>query len=61
MECPRCNGPVESFTLGEATAVVCETCGYVGIPTDHRVVSGSSESWEEALERFRDRQDAESE
>lgn len=52
MECPRCDGPVEAYTLEGTTAVVCQECGYVGVPADHRSVADSSESWDEAIERF---------
>jgi uncharacterized paraquat-inducible protein A len=52
MECPRCDGPMESYTLEDTTAVVCPRCGYVGIPADHRSVTEPSESWDDAIERF---------
>ena len=53
MKCPRCGGPIESFQLGDARSQVCQDCDYVGIPTDHGAERSSSESWSDALERFR--------
>ena len=58
MDCPRCGGPLSGYALGESRAVVCEDCGYAGIPADHRGGYGDSESWSEALRRFRERQRA---
>lgn len=53
MNCPRCGGSIESFQLGDARSQVCQDCEYVGIPTDHGAERSSSESWSDALERFR--------
>ncbi|MFB6095790.1 MAG: hypothetical protein ABEJ74_00185 [Haloferacaceae archaeon] len=56
MECPRCGGVLTTFTLGEARAVVCESCEYVGVPIDHQPPPGEEgESWDEVLERHRRR------
>lgn len=55
MDCPRCSGPLTEYTLGEARAVVCERCEYVGVPADLRPPAGvPEESWTVALDRFRD-------
>ncbi|GGL48269.1 hypothetical protein [Halocalculus aciditolerans] len=53
MECPRCGGAVTEFTLGERSAVVCEDCGYSGVPADlHAEQLDGEESWSEAIARF---------
>lgn len=61
MECPRCEGPVESYTLDGTSAVVCQRCGYVGIPTDHRSGTETSESRDEAIARFLSNQESKAE
>lgn len=54
MECPRCGGNLTTFALGgaKATAVVCESCGFSGVPASHRYEDGDPESWDRAIERF---------
>ncbi|ACV10628.1 conserved hypothetical protein [Halorhabdus utahensis DSM 12940] len=54
MECPRCGGDLTTFALGgeKATAVVCESCGFSGVPASHRYEGGEPESWDRAMERF---------
>lgn len=54
MECPRCGGNLETFAVegAEATAVVCESCGFSGVPASHRHEGGEPESWDRAIERF---------
>jgi hypothetical protein len=47
-----------TFSLGDNSAPTCEECGYVGVPADHRAEGEESESWDEALGRFRDRGEA---
>lgn len=34
---------------------MCEACGYVGVPADHRREPAETESWADAIRRFRDR------
>ncbi len=53
-ECPRCRSELVSYRLGggEGVAVVCESCGFVGVPADHHGEVPSSESWDAALVRF---------
>lgn len=54
MPCPRCGGTLTTFTV-EATdgsADVCESCGFVGVPTSHHSEEDGSESWDQARERF---------
>jgi hypothetical protein len=43
-----------TFSLEDSAALTCEDCGYVGIPADHRPEGEESESWDEALGRFRE-------
>ncbi len=31
--CERCGGRLEAYHLGDARALQCEDCGYVGVPT----------------------------
>ncbi|WP_275883489.1 hypothetical protein [Halorhabdus sp. BNX81] len=54
MECPRCGGNLETFAVGgtEATAVVCDSCGFSGVPASHRYEGAAPESWDRAMERF---------
>lgn len=54
MECPRCGGEVAEYALDGREAIVCESCGYVGVPADHRGEPADEESWSEAIGRFRD-------
>lgn len=54
MECPRCDGDLDAYTLGGREAVICRDCGYVGIDTDHHTEPTSEESWSDALDRFRE-------
>lgn len=42
--------------MGGAEAIVCESCGYVGVPADHHGEIEPPESWSEALRRFYARQ-----
>lgn len=54
MECPRCGGTLTTFAFGgaEAAAVVCESCGFSGVPATHRYEGRDTESWDRAMERF---------
>lgn len=54
MACPRCDGTLETYSLGGREAVICRHCGYVGIEADHRPEATEVETWSEALTRFRD-------
>lgn len=55
MDCQRCGGSVITYTLNDAATFVCEDCGYVGVPADHRTDGSNEETWSEALARFRER------
>jgi hypothetical protein len=53
MDCPQCGGGVASYVLDGREAVVCESCGYVGIPADHHGDGPTAgESWDDALRRY---------
>jgi len=58
MACPRCGGSIITFSLRDSSEATCEDCGFVGVPADHRAEARDSESWDEALGRFRERDDA---
>jgi hypothetical protein len=47
-----------TFSLGDSSAPTCEDCGYVGVPTDHRTEGEESETWDDALGRFREEGEA---
>ncbi len=51
MECPRCESPLQRYTLGDRSAVTCGTCGYASIPVDHHGEPQSAETWADALSR----------
>jgi len=53
MDCQRCGGAVRTFELDGHEALVCEDCGYLGVPVEHRVEPREDETWGEALARFR--------
>lgn len=54
MRCPRCDGTLSTFAVedGTTTAVVCESCGFAGVPASHRSEDWTAETWEEAIEGF---------
>lgn len=52
MDCPQCDGSLRSYSLDGHEASVCDRCGYVGIPADHRGDETTTESWADALRRF---------
>lgn len=54
MECPRCPGELDRYALAGGEAVVCDGCGYVGVPVEHRGEPREIESWDEAIRRFRE-------
>lgn len=54
MDCPRCGGVLATFAV-EATgesAVVCDSCGFVGVAASHEQEESDVESWDQAIERF---------
>jgi hypothetical protein len=56
MRCPRCEARLVTFAFetNDESAVVCESCGFAGIPASHRTDSEESESWDQVLARFDD-------
>lgn len=54
MRCPRCNGGLTTYTVeaSDRSAVVCESCGFAGVPASHRPERTDDESWEQAVEQF---------
>lgn len=53
MDCPRCGGKLDVYSLGGRQSGVCTECGYVGIPADHHSEPDEPpEPWPEALKRF---------
>jgi hypothetical protein len=55
--CPRCGGTLERYELWGREQYSCTECGYVGVPVDHESLGGQSESWGDAIRRFRERDD----
>lgn len=54
MDCPRCGSTLERYTLDGRSAVTCGSCGYAGVPVDHRGERQTVETWTEALSRMPD-------
>lgn len=52
-ECPRCEAPLDRLALGDNETVSCSTCGYADVNADHSGESSGSESWDEAIQRFK--------
>ncbi|SFR46660.1 MULTISPECIES: hypothetical protein [Halorubrum] len=53
-ECPRCGGDLSELSLGGATAVACDDCGYADVEADHSGEPEFAESWADALARFQE-------
>lgn len=54
MECPRCAADLERYALQGREAFVCDACGYIGVPVEHRGEYETPESWDDAISRFHD-------
>jgi predicted RNA-binding Zn-ribbon protein involved in translation (DUF1610 family) len=52
MECPRCGEELERYALQGREAFVCNACGYIGVPVEHRGEYEPPESWDDAISRF---------
>jgi len=52
MDCPRCDRPLDRYALGGREAVGCGSCGYIGVPVEHRGELREVESWDDAISRF---------
>ena len=55
-ECPLCGAALSSLSLGAATAVACDDCGYADVEADHSGEPEFAESWAEAIARFEENQ-----
>jgi predicted flap endonuclease-1-like 5' DNA nuclease len=57
MDCQRCSGPLEAYTLGGRSAAICQQCGWVGVKASLQGDGEreSPESWDEALGRVTER------
>lgn len=54
--CRRCGAGLITYTLLDREAVVCEDCGFTGVPIAERhPTTGADESWEAAVSRFLER------
>ncbi|MFB6148628.1 MAG: hypothetical protein ABEJ48_03085 [Halobacteriales archaeon] len=53
MDCPRCGGAVETYTLGEREASSCDRCGWVGIDAilQDEPTRPENDSWEEVIQQ----------
>lgn len=47
---------LEEYATDEKTEYVCPDCGYAGVPVEHSSESEETESWEEAFERFAEKE-----
>jgi len=45
-----------SLATGDAEEFVCEGCGYAGVPVEHHSEPEETETWEEAFERFSEKE-----
>jgi DNA-directed RNA polymerase subunit M/transcription elongation factor TFIIS len=55
-ECPRCGAALSTLSLGAATALACEDCGYADVEADHSGEPALVESWADAIARFEENQ-----
>ena len=51
-ECPRCQTPLERFSLGDAETLACNRCGFADVPVEHESKAFRYESWQDAFHRF---------
>lgn len=45
--CPRCDGDLSSFQMGEQQSMQCDNCGYVGV-----ALSSHADAWRRAVDRI---------
>lgn len=45
--CPRCDGDLNSFQMGEQQSMQCDSCGYVGV-----ALSSHADAWRRAVDRI---------
>jgi len=56
MDCSRCGGKLETYSLGEKEAYVCTDCGFADTPVEHEVTPRPEpEPWTAALKRFHEK------
>lgn len=53
--CPRCGADLETFSLWGREQPACPECSYVGVSVHHGSDRADPESWQTALERFREK------
>ncbi|MFC4405867.1 TFIIB-type zinc ribbon-containing protein [Haloarchaeobius iranensis] len=51
-ECPRCGSSLSAYSLSDVEAYGCDSCGWVGVPVDHKSEPKRLESWQDAIQRF---------
>lgn len=56
-DCPRCGAALDEYATDETEEYVCSDCGYAGVPVEHTSESEETESWDEAFERFAEKED----
>ncbi len=54
-ECPRCGSSLSAYSLSDVEAYGCDSCGWVGVPVDHKSEPKRLESWQDAIQRFQKR------
>jgi hypothetical protein len=52
MECPRCGGELETYSLWGRETKSCRRCNYLGVPVEHTSDRDDPESWDDAISRF---------
>ncbi|QCC50212.1 zf-TFIIB domain-containing protein [Halapricum salinum] len=56
MDCSRCGGELETYSLGEKEAYVCTDCGFADTPVEHEATKRPEpEPWAAALKRFHEK------
>ncbi|MFC7165629.1 hypothetical protein [Halospeciosus flavus] len=53
-QCPRCGGTLSSYVFFGYETVACDDCGFLDADADHTAHPVERESWDAALERFRE-------
>ncbi|SNZ04883.1 hypothetical protein SAMN06269185_0710 [Natronoarchaeum philippinense] len=54
MNCPRCSDPLRTYSFRGHQTNGCETCGFVGVAVNHESEPVEIESWQDALDRFKE-------
>ncbi|AFK19804.1 hypothetical protein E6P09_01125 [Haloferax mediterranei ATCC 33500] len=53
MPCPRCSQHLSTLAFDGHAALYCERCGFADIEASHERDAPASESWDDAITRFR--------